>query len=158
MLLLSLLLWISCRCEAKYLLQSGSRHKAPNEMCPIKGMENNCAYLVGHCTSLFQLHPLSAKSPLSLSSTPFFPLLFYSFFMTAIVPFHHIIGWKRTLTLCWLSKSSTWFDWLKAHPHWFLWVVKQRSRSLLYECTLLLFACLCQIFGTNGIHWLEQHR
>lgn len=49
--LLSLLWQISCRCEAKYLLQFGSRHKARNEMCPIKGMENKYAYLAERCTS-----------------------------------------------------------------------------------------------------------
>lgn len=63
-------------------------HKAPNEMCPIDGVDkeekkNKCAYLAERHT----------HSPLS-------PLLFIlrslylpsSFFMEAIVPCHHIIG------------------------------------------------------------------
>uniref|UniRef100_A0AAQ5Y9U0 Secreted protein n=1 Tax=Amphiprion ocellaris TaxID=80972 RepID=A0AAQ5Y9U0_AMPOC len=43
--ILSLLWRISCGCQA------------PNEMCPIKGMENNCAYLAEHCTSLLLFPP-----------------------------------------------------------------------------------------------------
>lgn len=93
--ILSLLRGISCRCEAKYLLQFGSRHKALNEMCPIKGMENNYAYLAGHCTALFQLRTGTTKE-LSLSRHVLFlllpVLLSPLFFMAAIVPFHHIIG------------------------------------------------------------------
>lgn len=43
-------------------------------MCPIKGMENNYAYLAGHCTALFQLCTGTTKE-LSLSRHVLFLLL-----------------------------------------------------------------------------------
>lgn len=59
---------------------------------PLKGMENKYAYLAERCTS--SNCTLTSPRALRLSSILFF--FFYpsplSFFMAAIVPFHHIIG------------------------------------------------------------------
>lgn len=92
-----------------YSLEADIRQ--PMRCVPIKGMENKYAHLAERCSSL----PPTALSLLPEQSQRHPPCSFsfsslllssLSFFMAAIVPFHHTVGWKRTLTHRWLSEST----------------------------------------------------